>query len=274
MSRVALITGASSGIGESAAEELIKAGFVVYAAARRTERMIHLQESGAKIISLDLTVDESIRSCVDTIYNNEGRIDVLVNNAGYGSYGAVEDVCVDEARRQFEVNLFGLARITQLILPTMRRQNGGRIINVASMGGKFHAPYGAWYHSTKFALEGWSDCLRLEVEKPFGIKVVIIEPGAINTSWEGIAMENLKNVSRGGAYETSAASVADAMGRLYSAKNTSPASLIGRTICKASTAKIPKTRYLVGAYAKLLVFARKMLSDRCYDALARKIMKM
>lgn len=274
MSRVALITGASSGIGESATEELIKAGFTVYAAARRTERMLHLQAKGANVISLDLTVDESISNCVDAVYRKEGRIDVLVNNAGYGSYGAVEDVSIDEARRQFEVNLFGLARITQLILPIMRKQKEGRIINVASMGGKFHAPYGAWYHATKFALEGWSDCLRLEVEKEFGIKVVIIEPGAINTSWERIAMDNLKQVSCGGVYERSATSVANALERLYSEKYTSSASLIGRTICKASTVKHPKTRYLVGAYAKLFVFARKMLSDRCFDSMVRWAMKM
>ena len=149
--KVALITGASSGIGESAAILLHNAGFKVYGAARRLEKMKSLEEQGISTISLDITDEDSILNCVNTILEKEGSIDVLVNNAGYGSYGAVEDVPMEEARRQFDVNIFGLARLTQLVLPKMREHSYGKIVNISSMGGKIYTPFGAWYHATKHA---------------------------------------------------------------------------------------------------------------------------
>jgi NAD(P)-dependent dehydrogenase (short-subunit alcohol dehydrogenase family) len=180
--KVALVTGASSGIGEATAKQLREAGYTVYAAARRVERMRHLTKSGIRPLAMDVTAEEPMRAGIDRILAEEGRIDVLVNNAGYGSYGAVEDVPMEEARRQFEVNVFGAARLTQLVLPHMRQQHSGTIVNITSMGGKISTPLGAWYHATKFALEAISDCLRMEV-KPFGITSVWRSSRSASTSW-------------------------------------------------------------------------------------------
>src|SRR6476661_4327073 len=204
--KVALVTGGSSGIGEATARAPAADGFVVYAVARRTEPMEALSESGVHIFSMDVTDDASVVAGVDRIIAEQGRIDVLVNNAGYGSYGAVEDVPIDEARRQFDVNIFGLARLVQLATPHMRKQHSGRIINISSIGGKIYEPLGAWYHATKFAVEGFSDSLRIEL-RPFGIDVVLIEPGPIKTEWNTISRESLAQTSEGGAYEQQAAKV-------------------------------------------------------------------
>ena len=198
--RVALVTGASSGIGEATARRLQEAGFTTYAVARRVDRMAGLAEEGVHTFAMDVTDDASMVAGVQRIIDEQGRIDVLVNNAGYGSYGAVEDVPIDEARRQFEVNVFGLARLVQLVVPHMREQKSGRIINISSIGGKFYEPLGAWYHATKFAVEGFSDSLRLELA-PFGIHVVIVEPGPIITEWNTLSRDSLVEASRGGAYE-------------------------------------------------------------------------
>ena len=192
--RAALITGASSGIGEATALQLLAAGYTVFGAARRVDRMAALAKAGVQVLAMDVTDDASMADGVRNILEQTGRVDVLVNNAGFGSYGALEDVPMDDARYQFEVNLFGLARLTQLVLPTMRRQRSGRIINISSVGGKIYEPLGGWYHATKFAVEGLSDSLRLELA-PFGIQVVVIEPGAIRTEWGGIAADNLRKTS-------------------------------------------------------------------------------
>ncbi len=274
MKKVALVTGASSGIGESTALELLKAGFIVYGAARSIDKMESLKSNGVNILPLDVTNDQSMELCVNTILEREGRIDVLVNNAGYGSYGAVEDVPIEEAKRQFEVNIFGLARLTQLVLPSMRKNKYGKIVNISSMGGRCHTAYGAWYHATKFALEGFSDCLRLEVEAQFGINVILIEPGGIKTPWGIIAADNLKKVSENGAYKESAERVAEGLKEMYSGNTLSNPSLIAKTILKAVTARKPKTRYLIGSMAKPVVFLRRILSDRMYDNILRKMFKM
>lgn len=270
MSKVALVTGASSGIGYDAAVMLKEAGYVVYGAARRTEKLKPLEQKGIKIISLDVTVETSMVECVDTILNNEGRLDVLVNNAGYGSYGAIEDVPIEEAKRQFEVNIFGLARMTQLVLPSMRKHRYGRIINISSMGGKVTSYFGGWYHSTKFALEAFSDCLRVEV-KGFGIDVSVVEPGGIKTEWGGIAAENLKKTSGGGAYASAANETAEGMAKMYSGKNLSEPKVIAKAITHAATARRPKTRYLVGYGAKPAVFLRRLLPDRMWDVVAKQM---
>ena len=264
MKKVALITGASSGIGESAAILLQKAGFKVYGAARRVDKMKDLEQKGISTIALDITDDESIITCVDTLFEKEGRIDVLVNNAGYGSYGAVEDVPIEEARRQFDVNIFGLARLTQLVLPKMREHRFGKIINISSMGGKIYTPFGAWYHATKHALEGWSDCLRIET-KPFGIDVVIVEPGGIKTPWGIIAAENLKKTSGSGAYAEQANKAAEGTAKMYSSNQLTKPEVIGKVILKAATAKKPKRRYAKGFMAKPTMFIRKWFGDGVYE---------
>ena len=214
MKKVILLTGASSGIGYQTTENLAKEGHVVYGAARRIEKMETLKQFGVKPIYLDATDEESIKSAIDTIIGNEGRIDVLINNAGYGSFGAVEDVDISEAKMQFEVNLFGLARLLQLVLPHMRKQKSGRIINVSSMGGRLTTYFGAWYHATKYALEAFSDALRMEVSD-FGIDVSLIEPGGIKTDWGIIAANKLANSAKGGAYEKEAMKKAKGMKKLF-----------------------------------------------------------
>ncbi|MFH1645833.1 MAG: oxidoreductase [Candidatus Omnitrophota bacterium] len=272
MNKVALITGASSGIGKSTAKKLLKADYIVYGVSRRIEKMADIKDLGANILSMDITDDASILNAVNAIINEQGRIDVLINNAGFGSYGAVEDVSVSEARYQFEVNLFGLARLTQLILPHMRKNKYGKIVNISSMGGKIYAPLGAWYHATKHALEGWSDCLRFEV-KPFGIDVIIIEPGLIKTDWQNIAIKKLLESSGNTAYSELANKTASIMKKTYAAPNVSEPELIADTILKAVTSKNPKTRYAKGYLAKPYIFFRKILPDKIYEAIVRMSLK-
>jgi short-subunit dehydrogenase len=188
--KVALVTGASSGIGEAIALRLAAMGVTTYAAARRLDRMKHLEEKGIRVLGLDLTDEVSIEACNRTITIETDGIDILVNNAGYGSYGSFEEIPLGEARRQFEVNLFGLARLAQLAIPRMRTNRSGWIVNVSSIGGVGASPYGSWYHATKFALEGLTSALRQELN-PFGVNVVILRPGAIDTEWRGIAGASL-----------------------------------------------------------------------------------
>lgn len=266
MKKVVLVIGASSGMGKSTANILHRQGYTVYGAARRIEEMNDLKEQGMGVISLDLTKDESIRNAVEIILSKEGRIDILINNAGYGSYGAVEDVSLDEARRQFEVNLFSMARLTQLILPSMRKHKYGRIVNISSMGGKIYTPLGAWYHATKHAVEGWSDCLRLEV-KDFGIDVVVVEPGGIKTPWGIIAADHLQNTSGDGAYANLANKVAVTTKATYAGNQLTDVAILGRTIAKAATDKKPKIRYVKGYMAKPAIAIRKWFGDKVFDKL-------
>ncbi|WP_323099424.1 oxidoreductase [Intrasporangium sp. YIM S08009] len=268
--RVALVTGASSGIGEATARELAAAGLTVYAAARRVERMHPLTEIGIHALALDVTDDASMQAAVDQVIAEQGRLDVLVNNAGYGSYGAIEDVPMDEARAQMEVNVFGAVRLTQLALPHMRAQHSGTIVNVTSMGGKITTPLGGWYHATKFALEAISDCLRMEVA-PFGIDVVVIEPGGIRTEWSAIAADKVRSVSGTGPYANQGNAVADSLDSESNARRSSPPELIGRTIRRAVTARRPRTRYAVGFGAKPMITAHALLPDRTYDAMMRRV---
>jgi NAD(P)-dependent dehydrogenase (short-subunit alcohol dehydrogenase family) len=264
--KTALVTGASSGIGEATALKLHDLGFAVYGAARRVDRLQQIASRGITPLAMDVTDEESTRSGVDRILADTGRIDVLVNNAGYGSYGAIEDVPMGEARRQFEVNVFGAARLAQLVLPHMRAHHGGTIVNISSMGGKIYTPLGGWYHATKFAMEALSDCLRLET-KPFGINVVVIEPGGIKTEWGDIAAQHLKEVSANGPYADQAKAMAKSLGSDTNARRGSDPSVIANTIAKAVTAQRPKTRYAVGFGAKPLIAARRVLPDRAFDTL-------
>ncbi len=264
----ALVTGASSGIGAETAKGLLKAGYTVYAGARRVDAMCSLEAAGARALSLDMTDDASMTAAVDTILRETGRIDVLVNNAGYGSYGALEDVPLDEGRRQFEVNIFGLARLTQLVLPTMRAQRTGRIVNVSSISGKIGEPFGCWYHASKHALEGLSDSLRMELS-PFGIDVVIIEPGSTRTEWGGIARDSLTRHSGGGPYRDGARAHVQMMSSISAGSLPKPPSDVAATIVKAVRSRRPQTRYPTGGGARLALFLRRTLSDRGFDAIIR-----
>ncbi len=264
MAKVALVTGASSGIGKMVAQELRLAGFKVYAAARRVDLMTDLEKDGIIPIALDLTRDESIVACVSTIISQEKSIEVLVNNAGYGSYGAIEDVPLEEGRRQFDVNLFGMARLIQLVTPTMRKNHFGKIVNISSMGGKIWTKFGGWYHATKYAVEGFSDCLRMEL-KTFGIDVIVVEPGGIKTDWGIIAAENLKKTSASGVYAEMAKKAAEGMIKNYSGNMLSKPELIAKTVRKAVTKHRPRTRYLIGFGAKPMVWTHRIFGDRVFD---------
>jgi NAD(P)-dependent dehydrogenase (short-subunit alcohol dehydrogenase family) len=268
MANIVLITGASSGIGEETAKLLLTAGYTVYAGARRLDRMKPLADAGARLLALDVTDDASLTAAVDTVLHEVGRIDVLINNAGYGSYGALEDVPPEEARRQFDVNIFGLARLTQLVLPTMRAQRSGRIVNISSIGGRFGEAYGSWYHATKFAVEGLSDSLRMELH-PFGIDVVIIQPGATHSEWDKIARDSLIKYSGDGPYREPAASHAKMMEVGHQGSIPAPPSVVAKTIVQAVQSRKPKTRYATGGFAGTMLFMRRVLSDRAFDATFR-----
>ncbi|WP_027929182.1 oxidoreductase [Amycolatopsis thermoflava] len=267
--KVALVTGASSGIGEATALKLREAGYTVYGAARRVQRMQHLTKQGIRLLAMDVTDDTSMREGVEKIIADTGRLDVLVNNAGYGSYGAVEDVPLSEAREQFEVNVFGAARLTQLVLPHMRAQRSGTIVNITSMGGRIYTSLGAWYHATKFALEALSDCLRMEL-KPFGIDVVVIEPGGVKSEWGGIAARKVREVSGTGPYAPQGNAVADSLSSEANERRLSSPDLIAKTIVKSVRARRPKTRYAVGFGAKPMIFLHNTLPNRTFDAFMRR----
>ncbi len=270
MSKTALVTGASSGIGAATVLALLKDGFEVFAAARRQERMAPLAQKGAELLFLDLTDEASIESAVEAVKAKATRLDVLVNNAGYGCCGALEDVSLADARRQFEVNLFGLARLCQLALPMMRAQKSGRIVNVSSMGGKFGEPFGAWYHASKYALEGLSDCLRMEL-KPFGVDVILVEPGTIRTEWTPIAKESLLRISGDTTYGPYARKHVAMLARGEASGVPSPPEVVARTIVGAVRAARPKARYPTGGAARPMLFLRRVLSDRMFDRLMWRI---
>lgn len=258
---VALVTGASSGIGKDVAHRLLNHGYNVYAGARRIDRMASLAEAGAKVFGLDVTDDASMIEAIDLIVGSSGRIDVLVNAAGYGQYGALEEVPMDDGRRQMETNLFGAARLIQLCLPTMRAQGSGRILNVSSIGGKFATPLGGWYHASKFALEGYSDALRNEVSQ-FGIDVVIIEPGGIESEWGGIASTAAAQISGDGPYANMVAKFAKSQGVKAPA-----ASVVSDMVMRALKAHRPAARYSGGLGARPLLFLKSFLTDRMFDRL-------
>ncbi|MCE1252110.1 MAG: oxidoreductase [Anaerolineae bacterium] len=261
MQKVVLVTGASSGIGRATALALNENGYTVYAAARRLERMEDLKELGIRPIKLDVSDEQSMVDAVQNIIQEAGSIDVLVNNAGYGSYGAVEDVPMLEARRQIEVNLFGLARMIQLVLPGMRSRRSGKIVNITSIGGKMATPFGGWYHASKFAVEGLSDSLRNE-ERPFGIDVIVIEPGGVKSEWGTIAMQNLEKTIRGSAYEDLANRVLKAISATEN--HNAEASVIGNLIVRALAAPKPRARYRAG-YMSEIVLLRRFISDAMFD---------
>jgi short-subunit dehydrogenase len=266
--KVALVTGASSGIGDATARRLVELGYIVYAVARRADRMAALKERGIRTEPADVTDDAALVALVDKIISETGRIDVVVNNAGYGSYGALEDVPIAEGRRQFEVNVFALARLIQLVLPHMRAQRDGYIVNISSVGGKIWEPLGSWYHATKFAVEGLSDSLRAEVAQ-FGIKVIVIEPGAIRTEWAAISADNLEAASADTPYQEMARFVGGALRSADTSRLTSGPAVVANAIGRAVQSPRPRTRYAVGGGARSVLFAQRLLTDRGFDRFIR-----
>ena len=267
--KVAIVTGASSGIGEITVLRLIDAGYKVYAGARRVERMQSLASAGAVVKALDVTIAASIAEFVNAVVDAEGRIDVLVNNAGYGSYGAVEDIPLAEARRQFDVNLFGLSEMTTATLPTMRAQRSGTVIHIGSIGGKMWSLLGGWYQASKYALEGLADCTRNEL-RPFGINVVLIEPGGVKSEWRENVIEIVKNTSGSGPYKK----LAEAAVKFFEGAESLEIepTAIADVIVKASQSQRPKARYVVPVHFKLVLLLKVLLTDRMFDRLWCKFM--
>lgn len=264
--QVILITGASSGIGYETAEALAKKGHKVYGAARRTEKIKPLEALGVTPVRMDVTDEASLQEGVQAILEKEGRIDILINNAGYGSLGAIETVPIEEARRQMEVNVFAMARLTQLVLPGMRERKHGRIINISSLAGKMTIPFGGWYNISKYSVEAFSDALRMET-RPFGIKVSIIEPGGIKTDWGTIAADHLTENTEGTAYERAAGREAAILRKGYTSNLLSSPSKVARKIVRAATSRRPKLRYRVGTASHSGIIFHANLPARWWDAL-------
>ncbi len=268
-SKVVLITGCSSGLGRATAIHLAQKGWTVYATARKVADLADVERAGCRTLALDVNDEASMEAAVAAIEAEHGAIGVLVNNAGYSQSGAVEAVPLARVRAQFETNVFGLVRLTQLVLPKMRAQRWGRIVNVSSMGGKLVFPGGGFYHATKYAVEALSDALRFEV-RGFGIDVVVIEPGLIKSGFAEAAVSQMKlDGDLAGAYDAFHVAVAKGTKEVYEkgpfAKLAGVPDDVARTIARAITVKRPKTRYTVSASAKLFLAQRAMLSDRAWD---------
>lgn len=270
--KVIIITGASSGIGYQTAQLLASQGHRVYGTARRVEKMEPLVKDGVIPVKMDVTDEDSVVSGINTVLDAEGRIDVLVNNAGFGFFGAIETVPIEEARRQLEVNVFGLARITQLVIPVMRKQKSGRIINISSVAGRSVLLYGGWYHVSKYSVEAFSDALRMEL-KPFGIEVSMIEPGAIKTNWGIIAADHLTESSKGTVYQELGDKEAALMKKYYSGNVFSSPSVISNAISHAVNDHHPKARYMTGFGSHTIMFFKRILPARWWDAMIRKAVK-
>ena len=270
-SKAVLITGCSTGIGRATAERLASGGHTVYATARRAESIADLEAEGCRTLALDVTDEDSMVAAVRAVEEAEGAVGVLVNNAGYSQSGAVESVELDEIRRQFETNVFGLIRMSQLVLPGMRAQGYGRIVNIGSMGGKLTFPGGGAYHATKYAVEAISDAMRFEV-RGFGVDVALIEPGLIKTEFASAAVGALNtgtSTEDDGPYAAFNQAVAASTVGAYEG----PAAMLGggpetvaKAIEKAITSRRPKARYPVTASARIVMGQRALSTDRMWDA--------
>jgi NADP-dependent 3-hydroxy acid dehydrogenase YdfG len=266
-----LITGCSSGIGHATAERLAADGWKVYATARRPESIEDLAAKGCHTLALDVTDEASMQAAVDAVTESEGAVGVLVNNAGYSQSGAVETVELDQVRRQFETNVFGLVRMCQLVLPGMREQRYGKLVNISSMGGRLVFPGGGFYHGTKYAVEALSDALRFEV-RGFGIDVILIEPGLITTNFGDAAVATVTHDQDDGPYAHFNRSVAKLTENAYNgpmAKLGAGPEAVASTIAKAISAKRPKARYPVTASAHVLINQRRFTPDGVWDLMMR-----
>ena len=256
-------------MGREAAILLARKGHMVYAGARRINRMEDLAEQNIVPIQMDVTKCKDNEQVMGRIIEREGRIDVLINNAGFGLYGPVEDIPLDDARYQFEVNLFGLAHLTQLVLPHMRNQGSGRIVNISSMGGKIFTPFGAWYHASKHALEGWSDCLRIEMA-PHNIQVVLVEPGIIKTEFGQVLGTGLGKYYGDTAYKAQLEAFTKAMSAAGAQDRGTEAKVLAEVFVEAATTAKPRRRYVKGAMAHPLLLIRKWFGDGIYERVLRQ----
>ncbi len=261
--KVVLITGTALGIGKSTAEYLIDKGHIVYGGDILIEENLYLNDIGGTALEMDVTNQNHIDDAVKKIISEEGRIDVLVNNAGLGVYGAIEDVSMEDIYYQYDVNLFGLARVTKAVLPYMREKKSGTIINISSVLGETYGPLAGWYLSTKHALEGWSDALRVELKK-FDIDVVIVQPGAINTNFSNVTKTYIDKYRENSPYQhLYGEPITDTGNEILS--NQSDPIVIAKVINKAIDARNPKTRYAAGAYSRIGIFLRKIMTDKMFD---------
>ncbi len=265
-SKAVLITGCSTGIGRAAAERLGRAGHTVYATARRKSAIEDLERAGCRTLALDVTDEESMRAAVETVVQEQGAVGALVNNAGYSQSGAIETVPLEDVRRQFETNVFGLIRMCQLVLPGMRDQGFGRIVNISSMGANFTFPGGGVYHATKYAVEAISDALRFEV-KCFGVDVVVVQPGLIRTEFGTTAAGEVKQED--GPYAAFNARVASSTQSVYEkgplARFGGDPEDVAKVIEEAITRPSPKTRVRVTPSAHMLIGQRRLMTDRLWD---------
>tara|TARA_X000000368_G_C23053408_1_gene722621 strand:+ start:1152 stop:1976 length:825 start_codon:yes stop_codon:yes gene_type:complete len=264
MSKVILITGASSGIGLVTAVYLANKNYKVYGTARRLNEMNPIINAGGNAFKLDVTKEEDIINGVNYVIKKEGRIDVLWNNAGFGLWGAVEDVSIERAKNQFDVNLFGLVRMTQEVLPFMRDRKEGTIINTSSVGGRIYTPLGAWYHSTKHALEGLSDCLAFELKK-FGINVCLLQPGMIITEFNNVMLENLEKNSKNSPYSKLNKAMINGIKKNIKNPIGSHPIVVAKCVEKIMSSKRPKKRYLVGYGARSMLLIRNWFGDRFFE---------
>jgi NADP-dependent 3-hydroxy acid dehydrogenase YdfG len=271
-SKAVLITGCSSGIGHAAAAMLIDGGWKVYATARRPETLADLEAKGCETLALDVTDETSMRAAVEAVSAAEGAVGVLINNAGYSQSGAVEAVPLDQAQRQFDTNVFGLLRMCQLVLPGMRAQHWGKIVNISSMGGRLTFPGGGLYHASKYAVEAISDALRFEV-RGFGVDVILIEPGLIVTNFGEVASTSVQAAGAGGAYaefNDKVATLTEAAYKGPMAKLGAGPDAVAKAIARALRARRPKARYPVTASARLMIGQRRLMPDRLWDLLMRR----
>ncbi len=266
MNKVVLITGASAGFGNLAVKELLNQGHTVYAGARRLEKMRDIEKLGAKIHKMDVTIDDDVNAVVADIIKNEGKIDVLINNAGYGGYGMVEAVSLDEAQRQFDVNVFGLARVAKAVLPHMRSKKSGTVINMSSVVGRVGSPMIGWYGASKRAVEALSDALRAEV-KGFGIKVALIEPGAMQTEFLDVALNQVQTVEHPQEYKSNVSNFVEAFKKNY-AKAPGPEPVV-KAILNATNSNEPKARYTVGSDSKMAILMSRVLPVKAMDNVMR-----
>ena len=261
--KVVLITGTAYGIGKSTAELLIDKGHIVYGGDILVEENLYLNDIGGTALEMDVTNQEHIDKAINQIISEQGRVDVLVNNAGLGVYGAIEDVSMEDIYYQYDVNLFGLARVTKAVLPYMREKESGLIINISSVLGETYGPLAGWYLSTKHALEGWSDALRVEL-KEFDIDVVVVQPGAINTNFSNVTKTYIDKYRENSAYQhLYGEPITDTGNEVLS--NQSDPIVIAKVINKAMNARNPKTRYAAGAYSRIGIFLRKIMTDKMFD---------
>jgi short-subunit dehydrogenase len=259
---LALVTGASSGIGAATARRLLDHGYRVVAAARRLEAMAPLAAAGATVLPLDIREEASRTALLTEVSRRLGPIDVLINNAGYGHAGPLETMALGDARAMYEVNVFGLMALTRQVLPQMRERRRGRLVNISSIGGRLVTPLFGWYQSSKFALEALSDALRLEL-RPFGVDVVVIEPGLIATGFADVVAPSLRESTATGPYAATLGGSLQALER--SSAGASAPEVVADTILRALKARRPRSRYACGHQAAPALLARRLLPDRLWD---------